>query len=97
MLRTEPVFSVSACRWVSLSQEGDMSDEQIQRIQTALERRIATYSLKQKLSDPLADDDCNKYERYAFAVECFEVFAHEAGLKVPEHIYATDLSERNEA
>jgi hypothetical protein len=68
----------------------------LERIQTALERRIATYSVKQHLSDPFAEDDCNRHDRYAFAVECFEVFAQEAGLEIPPHIYA-DESERTGA
>jgi hypothetical protein len=63
------------------------AEERLLRVQTALERRVATYLLKQRLSDPLGDDDCNKHERYAFAVECFEVFAQEAGLEIPPLIY----------
>ena len=57
------------------------------RVQAALERRIAIYSLKKCRADPLADDDCNKHERYAFAVECFEWFASDAGLTIPRHVY----------
>lgn len=60
-----------------------MADTSIERIQKALNQRVRIYVQKMREADPFAEDDCNRHDRYAFAVECFDVFAHEAGLISP--------------
>jgi hypothetical protein len=53
------------------------------RIQNALNNRIGIYVAKMRQNDPLAEDAYNRHDLYAFAIECFDVFATEAGLSVP--------------
>jgi hypothetical protein len=60
-----------------------MDDDPLVRIQTALERRVSVYSVKARITDPFADATENAHHRYAFALECFQVFAREAGLRWP--------------
>lgn len=59
------------------------TETSVERIQRALDNRVHIYAQKMEKADPFADDDCNRQERYAFALECFDYFAIEAGLRSP--------------
>lgn len=52
------------------------------RIAEAFNRRLDIYRIKRSQADPFGEDDCNRHGRYDFAIECIELLAHEAGIKL---------------
>jgi hypothetical protein len=49
----------------------------VERLVEALEARRNIYRQKADQRDPLADDTLNEHEKYAFAVEAFDIAIHD--------------------